>query len=809
MRCIAMVPTALAVSVAACLWFGGTASRAAAAPAALGSVSGVVTGEDGKPVAGAVVELRGGAKLARGRSDSQGLVEIDDVIPGTYVLVVDAPGYLAFADTTLDVRAGTSTRFEAHLQRSASSLTTLGHVVTRAGEALSTGSAPSLSLDAQRFAAQGGADVADLIAQEAVSATVVRPNGGGAALPEVVAIRGPDPTETLVELDGHELNDGNSGSFDLSLLDPASLSDVQLVYGIAPSALIGPNTIGGAINVRTLDPTSSPEGLLRLEAGSYATFGETAETTGTDGAVGYALSLHRVTTRGEVDQTVPLDGGSAASVGSAVDGSTGLAKVRAAFDGGLGFAEVEVRDQSFFRDLSAGLTAFDPASSTFTDEAGTGELAHASGYGLDVSMPLGRGDRSSPPPSMLVFRHLTSADDRSVFGPGAGTSPYLDDERDGQDDDSVEWTRPVARGELSVKLDVRDETLAVRSIAGSSVDQSTVRLPLFSAVSMGDAPNGPPPVESLGQTQRSMVVRYAADASANLHYAAAAYLSDFSSFGTSFDPRFGATWTPTATTSMRASIGTTFQSPQLPELFVPSVLPPPDQNGYIDIGNPHLKADRATDLDLGLDHVFGVDGPLRGRFDLYRSDLRDASQAFIPAVNCLQSPPPPPVQCESYPVNVASAVYQGVEVGFDARINAWLGARASYSVNSAAPNAIASSFQNGSIVAGEQFEGVPLHSAYVGLAGTGSRVTFHAGARYEDAYDELHRPAFATVDAGIHWLVDGFDLGVDGTNLTDVYDDRFTVLGAGVPYGGVDGSIPTDAYALPGRALLVSLTRRL
>ena len=60
------------------------------------------------------------------------------------------------------------------------------------------------------------------------------------------------------------MNNGNTGDFDLSLLDPAALQAVQVVYGIAPSSLIGPNTIGGGINILTLEPTIAPHSLLRF-----------------------------------------------------------------------------------------------------------------------------------------------------------------------------------------------------------------------------------------------------------------------------------------------------------------------------------------------------------------------------------------------------------------------------------------------------------------------------------------------------------------------------------------------------------------
>ena len=73
----------------------------------------------------------------------------------------------------------------------------------------------------------------------------------------------------------------------------------------------------------------------------------------------------------------------------------------------------------------------------------------------------------------------------------------------------------------------------------------------------------------IAQTERYAVVRYNGDPSSHIHYSLAGYYSNYSTFGTSFDPRAGFVWTPTGNTAVRASVGTTLQTPQLSELVVP------------------------------------------------------------------------------------------------------------------------------------------------------------------------------------------------------------------------------------------------
>src|ERR1700687_1796590 len=114
--------------------------------------------------------------------------------------------------------------------------------------------------------------------------------------------------------------------------------------------------------------------------------------------------------------------------------------------------------------------------------------------------------------------------------------------------------------------------------------------------------------------------------------------------------------------------------------------------------------------------------------------------------------------------------------------------RVAYSVNSSFATTVSPQFQNGSIVPGEQFQSVPLHRAVLSVQrNADSGVGYEAGVDYEDGYNELNRPAFVTGHAGITWHRKGFDIGLYGTNLTNVYDDRFTLLGRGRPSGGMNG----------------------
>ncbi len=783
-----------------------------AASEATGIVAAHVVTSDGTPVTAARVAILRGGTTRSANTSAQGQAALGDVPPGTYAISAEAPQYERLAPSPIQIRSGATTDVTLVLARSATSLTTIGSVTTAGSATVSTSSAPTQALATQRYAARGFTRVSDVLA-DALSTTVIRQGSGSAAAPQSVALRGPDPTETLVDIDGHEINSGVTGDFDLSLLDPADFASVQVVYGISPSALVGPSTIGGAINLRTLEPTAKRQGFLRTTIGSNATFAQTLQTTGSVNRLGYAVSLHQTSTANTVSQTRVTDAaGETERVGSDVDAETSLAKIRYAFGhAGESYAQVTVRDQSVVRDLSAALTSL-AGDGTFVPSIGSRLLGHNAGYGFDLQVPLGAQRPDGTSTTTALFRHLTSFATQSVQGAASGTSTSYFDDRDRIGDDTLEIDRTMGAANLAVKYRLRTEHLTTfdPTLATNVVEQGFRMRPLASQRRFDDvATNGAGVATSrnvdLAQTQASLAVRLGYEPTPQLHYTLAAYQSDFSIFGHSFDPRASVVWTPDTRTSLRASIGTTFQSPQLTELYVPAALPAPDANGHISIGNAALRADHATEYDIGFERLIGARrSDTRLGADLYRTNLRAPAQRLVPVATCAAGQPS--LACASYPVNIGAAVYTGAELRAQTIVRG-SAVRLGYAIESTYATTVPDAVQNGAIVTHEQFLGVPLHKATLELERQTHGLGYDAGLVYEGRYNELNRGPFATLRASVSESFAGFDITLGGTNLTNADTSRFTLGGAGVPYGGVDGPIATDAYALPGRAVTLSIAR--
>ncbi|TDR87270.1 TonB-dependent receptor plug domain-containing protein [Enterovirga rhinocerotis] len=115
-------------------------------------------------------------------------------------------------------------------------------------------------------------------------------NGGPGATTSV-RLRGANPGQTLVLIDGIKVNDSipASGDFDFSTLLPSSIDRIEVLRG-PQSALYGSDAIGGVINILTKSGGGEPRFSFRQEAGSYGTVNTSATATGSFGPWSYAFS---------------------------------------------------------------------------------------------------------------------------------------------------------------------------------------------------------------------------------------------------------------------------------------------------------------------------------------------------------------------------------------------------------------------------------------------------------------------------------------------------------------------------------------
>ena len=187
------------------------------------------------------------------------------------------------------------------------------------------------------------------------------------------------------------------------------------------------------------------------------------------------------------------------------------------------------------------------------------------------------------------------------------------------------------------------------------------------------APDKAPPVQTfpLAQTERYAVLRYNGDPTSHIHYSVAAYDSDFSTFGKSFDPRAGFVWTPTGNTAVRASVGTTFQTPQLSELAraAPGRARPGRRRHLYRQPEPSGPTAQPISISAWSRSSANPNAPLHLGTDLYQTNLRAPSSQTnpvpIPHCQTQRNPTPCPI---SMPVNAGNGVYRGIDIHADQQL---------------------------------------------------------------------------------------------------------------------------------------------
>ena len=695
--------------------------------------------------------------------------------PGRYGLRFAAKGYRAAEIGPLDVQSNEV--FNITLEPLDSPrLRLIGTVTVNGALALVRDAVPTVDISRGRMEREGADRIIDSLA-EVPSLTFARSDGGAATGPSLVSLRGPDPSETLIALDGQILNDGNTGDLDLSRFPVAAFSNVNVTEGLGTADSEGSNTIGGAVNIVSLQPTRDAHSAFSFSSGSFGQSEGWYNATGTRDRLGYGFALDQQTERGYVDQNVDLQG-TTAHLGSTVANRSALANLEYTFSpqAAVGFRVFSLGDR---RDMSGLFNApVDPGQQANGDLfSGSGAAAFAQtirSYDLRGRAPLGSGE--------LVAD--TSSSDNDVNLIGSGISPYDVTHRDKRGTVSLSWERQLDRADYALGGYVRDESLIEAGVKGVQ-----------------------------HQSISSYFARGSLHPAKPLRLQAGLFVSNYSTFGTNVDARVSASYDTGADSAARFSIGTGFRPPLLIERYAfPIADLVPDQNCvYAGQGNPDEKPEHATEYELGYSRVLRS---AHANLDvsLYRTNLRDAIENFYPLAAIPNGCAAPAGTYTSYPINVGNVVYQGAEVRFGRQFpHVFL--NAAYGLNVALPTDLPASVSNptsgGSLVPGEQFLNIPQQQGSLGLDWENGAWHAAMDTIFRGRNNELNAGPYTVTTAGIGRRVGNADLTLAATNLfSQAADSKFTERGAGVPYRGLAGSLPTNRYFIEPFGLRLIFTIR-
>jgi vitamin B12 transporter len=112
-----------------------------------------------------------------------------------------------------------------------------------------------------------------------------------------VSIRGATASQTLVLIDGVEVNTGATGSFDFANLTTDNLDRLEVLRG-AGGSLYGSQAIGGVVQLISPEGEGAPNASLLSEGGNHATQRQVATFSGTQDKLSYSGALSYFSTQG-------------------------------------------------------------------------------------------------------------------------------------------------------------------------------------------------------------------------------------------------------------------------------------------------------------------------------------------------------------------------------------------------------------------------------------------------------------------------------------------------------------------------------
>ncbi|HET9095481.1 MAG TPA: TonB-dependent receptor [Candidatus Baltobacteraceae bacterium] len=739
-------------------------------------VSGVVHAPSGTPISGAKISLSGAAVITA-TSDARGRFSMQ-AAPGIYHLHAFRTGYAPV--TVSPVHVSGDTTLDVTLEAADSpQLRTIGTVTVNGRLARISGAIPSVIMTRADLERTGGDRITEGLL-DIPSLDVQYPHNGGSAGLATVSLRGPDPSETMLTLDGQLLNDANTGDVDISQLPVAAFSSIDVSEGLGPQDLEGSSTIGGAVNLISLRPTREAHSAYSLSAGSFGQSEAWFNATGSQSKFGYAFALDDQQEAGYVNETdtvCSFDYSTCAPqhLGSGTSQRSALANVTYAFSqssdiGARVFTLGDTRDQS------AGIAGIDAASGVLVGPGPQTLSQNIRAYELHGRTVLGAGE---------LVGSLSRADDNVGIAGGGISNPMYDlSHADERTNEALQWGRSFADSSFAFGGYLRQERFAA-----------------------------PGAVPELTQTIASYFARAAWRPASRLHLGAGVYLSNYSTFGSNVDGRLSAVYDTDPQTSLRFSAGTGFRAPLLIERYVFSSgeLPPPDNNCVIQgQGNPNEKPEHATEYELGVSHQFGSNATMDASF--YRTNLRDPIENYYPGNTC-------PATSYSYPINIGNAVYEGAELKFIQRfprahtfVTAMYGLNVAYPANM--PETISNPTSGAYIVNNEQFPNIPQQQA--SLEGDWGYNGWHAAATgvFRGTNNPLNQPQVIFVDAAVgRQIAPHLDLTLAGTNLFNAAAGKFQVFNGGRPYYGVVGPgqygpLPTNLLTVEPAGVRLILTLR-
>jgi iron complex outermembrane receptor protein len=260
------------------------------------SISGKVTENNNKPLAGATVHLKG--KSITVTSNENGSYEFKNLANGNYTLSVSFVGYEA-SEQTVNINSNAVLNFKLN------PFAFLGNEIIVSATRAKANSASTFKNVDKEFIAKNnfGQDLPFIL--DNTPGVVITSDAGAGVGYTGIRIRGSDATRVNVTLNGIPYNDSESqGTFWVNMPDFASSVDnIQIQRGVGTSTN-GAGAFGGSLNIQTTSGETEPYAELNNTFGSFNTLKNTVKLgTGLiNGKFSFDGRLSRIQSDGFIDR---------------------------------------------------------------------------------------------------------------------------------------------------------------------------------------------------------------------------------------------------------------------------------------------------------------------------------------------------------------------------------------------------------------------------------------------------------------------------------------------------------------------------
>lgn len=279
--CFAIAAALIAPTVA-------VVSPPAVAQSATTMLAGTVVDGSGKPLGEARVTITGAGGSHTLRSGPDGRFSIA-LPPDTYTVTISANGFQSLHEDGVTIVSGQSALTFA---LSNASLQTIGRTSGNRATSVNTSSAATSVVASQTFVDQGQNQVVNVLDQiPGVEINRVSSNAPGSNTS--ISIRGAQPYESQILIDGHPVVSSASGSngFNGTFINALLLGGIEVNKGPGNLPNTIENAVGGSLNFKTPTISDKPTGDALVGYDSFNGFTFAAKASDTFGKLGVLVGF--------------------------------------------------------------------------------------------------------------------------------------------------------------------------------------------------------------------------------------------------------------------------------------------------------------------------------------------------------------------------------------------------------------------------------------------------------------------------------------------------------------------------------------